>query len=82
MNNLVGKQYVDFKNDKGETISGVKLHFLCLDDRVVGQCAATQFISSSHALYNIACDMPLGDFEFIYGPRGKVMNIVLPKPGK
>lgn len=78
-NELVGRQVVDFKNDKGERISGIKLHFLCDDDRVSGRMCATQFISESHALYGKAQSMPLGAFSFVYGMRGKVVDIVLPE---
>lgn len=82
MNELVGKQLVDFTNDKGERVLGIKLHFLCEDDRVDGRCAATQFIGSQHALYGQVRDMPFGKFGFTYGPRGKVVGITLPPAGK
>lgn len=82
MNELVGKQIVSFKNDKGELIEGVKLHFLCQDDRVSGKCANTQFINATSALYQKAVDMPFGDFNFMYGPKGRILDIILPSSGK
>lgn len=75
--NLVGKQMVDFTNDKGEKIKGVKLHFTCPDDRVSGLAATTQFFRADHVLYEQAVTMPLGEFAFDYGPRGRVVGIRL-----
>lgn len=75
--NLVGKQMVDFKNDMGEQVKGIKLHFICPDDRVFGQAAMTQFFNAGHALYDLAATMPLGEFDFAYGPRGRVVDIRL-----
>lgn len=78
-NQLVGRQIVDFKNDKQERIQGVKLHFLCQDDKVVGKMAATQFISITSPLYDLAMKAPFGDFRFEYGMRGKIVDIILPE---
>lgn len=74
-NELVGKQSVNFKNEAGQTIEGVKLHFLCDDDRVSGRMAATQFIGVNHAMYDKAMSMPYGKFTFTYGMKGKVVDI-------
>lgn len=77
-NKLVGKQMVDFKNDRGEAIQGIKLHFLCKDDRVDGEMAATQFINVTSSLYEVALNMAFGEFDFVYGPKGRIMDITLP----
>lgn len=74
-NELVGKQMVNFKNADGQVVEGVKLHFLCDDDRVNGRMAATQFIGVNHAMYDKAVAMPLGEFDFTYGMKGKIVNI-------
>lgn len=79
--NLVGKQIIDFVNDKKEPVKGVKLHFTCPDDRVSGLAAMTQFFNVNHALYEQAVTMPLGEFVFDYGPRGRVVGIRLTDSG-
>lgn len=72
---LVGRQYVDFTNDKGEKVEGLKLHYLCEDDRVSGRCAATQFFNKTSSLYKKAEVLPFGPFNLVYGPRGRVVDV-------
>lgn len=79
-NVLVGKQYLCFDTKEGNHIEGVKLHFNCpdIDGRVDGLMVSTQFINVSSPLYNQAVNMPFGAFDFVYGPKGKVMKIIIP----
>ena len=74
---LVGKQMVDFVNQQtGEQVKGIKLHFTCPDDRVSGLAASTQFIRSSHACYDKAVNIALGEFTIIYGQKGSVVDLI------
>lgn len=87
MSVLVGKQIVDFTNkETGEIVQGVKLHYLCLDERVTGQSAETKFIRKDNSLYSKALDLPLGEFRFEYNDRGRLCGIStmeqLPGSGK
>lgn len=75
---LVGRQDVSFLNDRNERVEGIKLHFLCDDDRVVGRMASTQFFGTCHALYGKACSVPFGLFDLVYGPRGRITDIIVP----
>lgn len=75
--NLVGKQIVSFTDrSTGELIEGVKLHFNCADNGVVGLAAMTQFIRKDHPCYQKAVELPLGEFNIIYGRRNSVQDII------
>lgn len=77
MSRLVGKQMVDFPDkETGEQVKGIKLHFTCADDRVSGEAAMTQFVRADNACYEKAVGLALGEFNFVYGPRGRVMDVV------
>lgn len=74
---LVGKQNVNFTNQQtGEVIEGVKLHFISPENNVTGLAAMTQFIRKDHPAYEKALDLPLGNFNIIYGRRGSVQDII------
>lgn len=74
---LIGKQCVSFTDrTTGELIEGVKLHFNCPDNGVVGLAAMTQFIRKEHPCYQKAMDLSLGDFNIIYGRRNSIQDII------
>lgn len=83
MYDLVGKQMVDFPDQKtGEVIQGIKLHFLAYDDHVSGKAAMTQFIRSNNPCYPRAINLSLGDFTIVYGPKGRIMDVLQDAPKK
>lgn len=43
--NLCGVQQIDFENDQGQKIKGIKLHVSYPDDNVTGNACAAKFIS-------------------------------------
>lgn len=74
---LVGKQMVDFPDKQtGEQIQGIKLHYLTYDDHVSGRAAVTQFIRINNPCYSRALGLALGEFMFVFGPKGRVMDVV------
>lgn len=74
---IVGKQNVDFSNDKGERIQGIKLHILGSDRNVNGWAVFTEFINPSSSAYNTALDLPLDSFvTLVYNRKGKVDEII------
>lgn len=74
---LVGKQMVSFPDrSTGELIEGIKLHYTGVENGVVGLAALTQFIRKDHPCYNKACNLPLGNFNIIYGRRNSVQDII------
>ena len=81
MYELVGKQELDFDKD-GQRIKGIKLHYLCPDDRVVGKAVDTRFFRADSMLYPVACALEFGEFNFVYGPRNRVEEIVQALPDK
>lgn len=44
--NLIGLRNVDFENDKGEQVQGIKLFIAYPDDNVYGNCAENRFITA------------------------------------
>lgn len=74
---LVGTRDLSFVDQKsGELIEGVQLHYICPDDKVVGQAAMTKFIRKGTALYEKAKQIPLGEFTIIYGRRDSVQDFI------
>lgn len=73
----VGRQMVDFTNNNGDKVQGIKMHLVGLDDRVEGECCFTQFINFTNPLYQKVVSMPFGEVNIVYGPRGTVQNIVV-----
>lgn len=77
LNELVGKQLVNFPDrETGEQVKGVKLHFTHQDERVSGLAADTLFVRESNPCYGKALDLKIGPFDLVYGPRGRVLDIV------
>lgn len=77
---VVGKQNVDFSNDKGERIEGIKLHILGTDKNVSGQCVFTEFVSPNSDCYDMANDLIVGSaVTLVYNRKGKVEEIILAK---
>lgn len=77
MYELVGKQKVDFYNDKNQHIQGVKLHMygyggLCYE----GVDALHQFIATDHPCYQKALEVPLGPVDIRYGRKNLVIDIL------
>lgn len=44
--NLIGLRELDFDNDKGEPVQGVKLFFSYPDDGVYGECTDQRFVGA------------------------------------
>lgn len=77
---VVGKQNVDFKNDKGEKIEGVKLHLVGDDPHVTGKAVFTQFFKSGTSLYSQAVQLPNeSEVVLVYDRKGKVDDIIIKK---
>ena len=77
---VVGKQYVDFENDKGEKIEGIKLHILGKEKNVVGDAVFTQFIKSGTESFDVANGLPVNSsVVFVYDRKGKIEEIILSK---
>lgn len=77
---IVGKQEIDFKTDKGDKICGVKLHIVGQDRNVNGKAVFTAFIGSSADCYNDVCNLPLGAYvTFVYNRKGKIEQIIQSK---
>lgn len=75
---VVGKQMVDFENDKGEKIEGLKLHIVGSDKNVIGQSVFTQFLKVGTEPYEVANGLPVGAcVVFVYDRKGKVEEIIL-----
>lgn len=80
---IVGKQEMDFKTDKGERICGIKLHIVGQDRNVNGKAVFTEFINPSADCYDDACSLPLGAYvTFVYNRKGKIEEIIVVKDGK
>ena len=77
MYELVGKQNVDFYNDKNQHICGVKLHLTGFGGMCyVGIDAIHQFISTDHPCYQKALEVPLGPINIQYGRKNLVIDII------
>lgn len=73
---LVGKQNLSFTDrETNQLIEGVKLHLVCIDQRVQGEAVMTQFIRKDNPLYPDAVAVPFGEVVIEYGPRGSVQGI-------
>lgn len=77
---LVGKSKYDFVNDNGERVAGVKLHYVCYDERVEGNAALQKAIKRDHPLYNEACNLPLGQIDIQYGRKDAIEGFTVIKP--
>lgn len=73
---LVGKQMISFRDNNGQMIEGIKLHFTGADDRVMGQAALTQFIRKEHPCYNAALQLEMGEFDILYGRNNSIQKII------
>lgn len=72
---LVGKQLVDFTNNDGQRVSGIKLHIVGIDPRVRGEACITPFFNSDHPLVEVAANVPLGDINLDFGPKNSIVGI-------
>lgn len=72
---LVGKQIVDFTDNAGKRIQGIKLHILAEQNNVQGMAAITQFVNAQSPLYEKAYEIPYGSIEIVYGYRGAIQDI-------
>lgn len=75
---VVGKQNVNFNNDEGKKIEGVKLHFIGEDFNVEGKAVFTQFFRTDSSLYSQAVQLPImSEIVLVYGRKGKVEDIII-----
>lgn len=45
--NLLGVQNIDFENNQGDTVKGIKLHVTYKDENVAGEKCDSKFISAA-----------------------------------
>lgn len=75
---LVGIQKVNFQNNLGELVQGIKLHCLTKDDRVQGDAVETIWISSNSRFYQTASKFaPNISLDVTFTRRGQVDNITV-----
>lgn len=80
---LIGIKAVDFTNQTGEAVSGIKYHFAMEDPDVLGRAAESVFFTNEKINKHGLKEPQIGQvYDVQYNKYGKVADMVLIDGGK